>query len=91
MSIELQSDFLKGKSVNIAFYELTDCASSDVNNGCFNTFNGKDLKVNKACKPLNDKGHKSDLSKGKSVNISFDELTDCTRSVDAKISRAGQG
>ncbi|KZV34565.1 serine/threonine-protein phosphatase 4 regulatory subunit 2-like [Dorcoceras hygrometricum] len=31
----------------------------------------------------------SDFPKGKSGNISSDELTDCTRSVDAKISRAG--
>ncbi|KZV57738.1 Calcium-binding allergen Ole e [Dorcoceras hygrometricum] len=32
----------------------------------------------------------SDFSKEKSGNISSDELTDCTRSVDAKISRAGR-
>ncbi|KZV26320.1 leucine-rich repeat-containing protein [Dorcoceras hygrometricum] len=31
----------------------------------------------------------SDFSKGKCDNISSDELTDCARSVDAKISRAG--
>ncbi|KZV31217.1 hypothetical protein F511_09411 [Dorcoceras hygrometricum] len=30
------------------------------------------------------------LSKGKNGNISSDELTDCARSVDAKISRAGE-
>ncbi|KZV48609.1 hypothetical protein F511_27212 [Dorcoceras hygrometricum] len=33
----------------------------------------------------------SDFSKGKSGNISSNELKDCTRSVDAKISRSGQG
>ncbi|KZV21537.1 hypothetical protein F511_14875 [Dorcoceras hygrometricum] len=33
----------------------------------------------------------SDFSKGKSGNVSSDELIDCVRSVDAKISRAGRG
>ncbi|KZV54333.1 hypothetical protein F511_03588 [Dorcoceras hygrometricum] len=32
----------------------------------------------------------SSFSKGKCSNICSDELTDCTRSVDAKISRAGE-
>ncbi|KZV55623.1 hypothetical protein F511_32198 [Dorcoceras hygrometricum] len=33
----------------------------------------------------------SNFSKGKSGNISSDELTDCARFVDAKISKAGRG
>ncbi|KZV32272.1 hypothetical protein F511_27885 [Dorcoceras hygrometricum] len=36
-------------------------------------------------------GPHSDFPKGKSGNISSDELTDCARSVDAKISRAERG
>ncbi|KZV41845.1 hypothetical protein F511_36750 [Dorcoceras hygrometricum] len=60
----------------------------------------RSLKVNKACKSIKSKRTQggrmsielqSDFSKGKSGNISSDELTDCARSVDAKISRAERG